>query len=413
MKSRITIILLLSLMLTSKMLHAQTPDPDSLFTLSRKAAFDNKDYRTSISYAQQALSLAPGYTDVRVFLSRVYLWNNQVDSARIESARALELDSTHEDAAINAARIAYQQKDITTAYDISAAGIKHHPRSVPLLLLMANVAIDLNSPVLGITLLDSVAKLDPTNAAIRPLLARLRDYRTPNRIGVSYTYTSFSKQFDDPWSLVNVEYTRRTSFGPMTGRVNFANRFRQDGLQFEVESYPQLSKKMYAYVGAAFSADSAVFPNWRGGASLFVNLDKAWEIDAGARYLQFYGHDNWVLTAAVGKYIKNYWLSLRSYVTVSQDEKPVVIALNTRRYLKGPDHFIGLNLSSGISPDNRSQVILLGTKNKLRTQQAELMYRLSFGMNAIQLGAGYARIEYLKDTYNDQFTGHVSYFRRF
>lgn len=393
--------------------YAQRPGPDSLFTLAREEAFTKKEYTKAIAYSREALFQAPHYTDIRVFLARVYLWNGQKDSARIESLIAVRLDSAHEEAAVTAAQIAYENKNCVDAYNIAAEGFKRNPQSSRLLTIMATVLMDTNKFGFATVLVDQLRELAPADPALIHLGARLLDYRSPHRLGISYAHSRFSEQFDDPWSLVSVEYTRRTGIGPFTARINYANRFNQDGLQFEAEAYPRINKRFYTYIAAGLSADSAVFPNWRGGASLFVNFDKGWEADAGARYLQFYGDDTWVLTGALGKYIRQYWFSLRSYITVNQDHPPVVVALNTRRYLKGSDHFIGLNLSSGISPDNRSQAVLLGSKTKLKTQQAEVVYRKSFGMNTFQLNAGYARLEYLKDTYNDQITGSISYQRRF
>lgn len=407
------ILFLLSIILFYHCGYAQRPGPDSLFTLAREEAFVSKDYTKAIAYSREALQQAPAYTDIRVFLSRVYLWKGQKDSARIESLIAVRLDSAHEEAAITAAQIAHEDKNYVDAYNIAAEGYQRNPKSGRLLSLMATVLMDTKEFGFASVLVERLRELNPADPVLINLGARLLDYRTPHRLGISYTHTRFSEQFVDPWSLVSVEYTRRTGIGPFTARINYANRFSQDGFQFEAEAYPRINKRFYTYIAAAFSADSAVFPNWRGGASLFANFNKGWEADAGARYLQFYGDDTWVLTGALGKYIRQYWFSLRSYITVNQEHPPVVVALNTRRYLKGADHFIGLNLSSGISPDNRSQAVLLGSKTKLKTQQAEVIYRKSFGMNTLQFGAGCARIEYLKDTYNDQLTGSISYQRRF
>ncbi|AZI34265.1 tetratricopeptide repeat protein [Kaistella carnis] len=60
----------------------QNLSADELFVEARKAAFDKKDYPTSIKLAKQALERAPEYTDISVFLGRVYTWNDDLSSAR-------------------------------------------------------------------------------------------------------------------------------------------------------------------------------------------------------------------------------------------------------------------------------------------------------------------------------------------
>ncbi|RYD90183.1 MAG: RagB/SusD family nutrient uptake outer membrane protein, partial [Sphingobacteriales bacterium] len=82
--------------------------------LAREEAFTKKEYTNAIAYSREALVQAPHYTDIRVFLSRVYLWNGQKDSARIESLIAVRLDSAHEEAAVTAA-----QKVITSGYTLN------------------------------------------------------------------------------------------------------------------------------------------------------------------------------------------------------------------------------------------------------------------------------------------------------
>jgi YaiO family outer membrane protein len=80
-------------------------------------------------------------------------------------------------------------------------------------------------------------------------------------------------------------YSRLTKFGTVIGRVNYANRFQTDGLQAEVDAYPRLSNVFYTYVNAGYSENAGVFPKYRAGFSLYANLPKSYEAEAGWRYL--------------------------------------------------------------------------------------------------------------------------------
>lgn len=70
---------------------------DGLFSQARIAAFDRKDYPKAISLVKKALLQSPNYTDLSVFLGRLYTWTDQVDSARIvfeglESRKVTDVD---------------------------------------------------------------------------------------------------------------------------------------------------------------------------------------------------------------------------------------------------------------------------------------------------------------------------------
>ena len=108
---------------------------------------------------------------------------------------------------------------------------------------------------------DSALKIDPKDAEVRALAAKIRDYSSRNKIGISYDYVYFDRQYSDPWQLVSIDYSRQTSFGTVIGRINYANRFRSNGVQGELEAYPHISKTFYGYVNFGYSGDEGIFPD--------------------------------------------------------------------------------------------------------------------------------------------------------
>src|SRR5688500_11825498 len=67
-------------------------------------------------------------------------------------------------------------------------------------------------------------------------------------IGISYEHTHFDKQFSDDWQVTSLEYGQKTKGATFIGRVNYASRFAQQGVQAEAQAYPLISKRVYAYV---------------------------------------------------------------------------------------------------------------------------------------------------------------------
>src|SRR5438045_9274446 len=70
---------------------------DELFQQARKAAFDEKNYPKAIGLSKQALTKSPDYSDIRVFLGRVYTWSDKADSASAEFNKVLSKHPDNED----------------------------------------------------------------------------------------------------------------------------------------------------------------------------------------------------------------------------------------------------------------------------------------------------------------------------
>ncbi|UTX49583.1 tetratricopeptide repeat protein [Chryseobacterium sp. MA9] len=72
---------LLALLFPITMYGQQNLTADELFVKARNTAFEQKDYTTSIALAKEALEKAPNYTDISVFLGRLYTWNKDLAAA--------------------------------------------------------------------------------------------------------------------------------------------------------------------------------------------------------------------------------------------------------------------------------------------------------------------------------------------
>src|SRR5688500_12142120 len=91
-------ILILFLLHTTIKTEAQSISPDEYFTSARSAAFDDKNYDEAIRLSKIALEQSPDYTDIQIFLGRVYFWNKQEDSAVLVLKSAVEKKPAYEDA---------------------------------------------------------------------------------------------------------------------------------------------------------------------------------------------------------------------------------------------------------------------------------------------------------------------------
>ncbi len=392
---------------------AQELTADELFTQARQAAFDQKNYPLALERCRMALAKSPDYTDIRVLMGRVYYWHGQPDSARITLAKAVELSPQHEDAAFAAGSIAYYLHQYPEALGYCEGGLQYHRSSADLLLLKTKVLIAIRQYSEALAITDTLLRKQPPVKEARVLADRIKDYRSTNRMGVRYDYTHFSKQFDQGWHQASIDYTRQTGIGPVTARINYGHRFGESGWQVEAEAYPRISRKLYTYVSLGYSPDRPIFPQFRSGFSLYVNLPKSFEVDAGFRYLHF-NEDTWIFTGALGKYYQSWWFNLRAYITPSSSRIAQAWEATTRYYLAGADDYLSLSVGTGLSPDERNQAILLNSNYKLITRRASAAYYFSCKkMNLFSLGLSWANVEYLPKTRDNQINASIGYHRRF
>lgn len=73
--------------------------------------YDSKDYTNALSYAQKAVSLAPGRGDFRIQLGNVYLKLKKYEKAVAEYKKAAEKDRKRKCSALNNLAVAYAAKD--------------------------------------------------------------------------------------------------------------------------------------------------------------------------------------------------------------------------------------------------------------------------------------------------------------
>jgi YaiO family outer membrane protein len=386
---------------------------DGLFESARKAAFDEKNYPKAIELSKKALVIAPKYSDIRIFLGRVYTWSKQYDSARAAFEYVLGYAPENEDASAAYTDLEYRNDHYDAALIVADKGLQYHPVSEALLLKKAKVLVALRRFKEAAILTGKVLAINKNNEEARALAERVKEMVAENSIGISYDLTTFDKQFSNPWHLMSVTYGRQTKLGSVAARVNFADRFLQSGTQYEVDLYPRISKTFYSYVSFGYSNDQSVFPKYRGGLSLYINLPKRFEAEVGTRYLHFTG-DTWIYTLYLGKYYKNFLFGARTYLAPSSNNISQSYNIMARYYYGGADDYLHFNTGTGISPDDRSNTTLLGSNYKLKSYRASVSWKKSFGvLNIFNLDAGWVNTEYLPGTKGNQYNIGIGYQRRF
>ena len=404
--------LLLAFINSNSLFAQEQLSSDQLFQQARTAAFDKKDYGLATELGKKALIISPDYVDIRIFLGRVYTWWDKSDSAREYFKKVLDQQPENEDAFSAYADLEYWNNQYEQSLLICENGLTFHPDSKVLLMKKAKSLMALKKNKEANNVLNNLLKTDPKNSEARSLAEKINDQSAKNKLGISYDLATFDKQFDDPWHIVSLDYSRNTKAASFIGRMNYANRFKTNAVQFEADAYPRISKTFYGYLNAGLSDKSGIFPQYRGGFSLYANLPKSFEAEAGFRYLYF-NDPTWIYTASLGKYFKNYWCNFRTYITPATESVSNSYSITTRYYFKETNYF-GVGLGTGISPDEKANNIQLANLYKLKSYRISADYRNTFKtFNSILLSFSMLQQEYLPKVTGNQYLFSVGYQRRF
>jgi YaiO family outer membrane protein len=416
LKKRLSLFLLLLTGFTASAQEIDTTSSDGLLQAAKKAAFDNKDYALAKHYLHKGLAVSPDYADLKIFLGRIHTWTDQKDSARYYFSDVLKAKPDYEDASLGYADLEYWNDNYDKALTIVDSGLHYHASSVDLLVRKAKIYDAMRKYTEADAVIQQVFTIDKNNTEARSLASRVREQSTKNKVGISYDFVYFDRQYSDPWHLSSFEYTRQTGIGSVTARINYANRFQEGRFQYEVDAYPRLSKTFYSYVSAGYSETPGVFPKWRAGFSLYANLPKSFEADLGFRYLFFSGDPTWVYTGAVGKYYKSWWFNLRAYLTPATYSNAVSTSFTgTARYYFGTaDDYFGFSAGYGISPDDRANSIQFATKQQLIAYKAGGSFRKKVSrFSVISTDINWMNQEYLPDTHGNQYQFSIAWLLRF
>lgn len=403
---------------------AQSRSRDTTFVITERTNLDDAfkqareignegDYEQARRICHKILERKPDYYDVRTYIGRTYAWEKQYDNARTELSRVL-IEKENDIEALSALiDVETWSGNLGIANDYMKLALSLYPTSEELLLKKARLQVRQDDRESAAVTLRKVIDLNPGNKEALNMMITLDAARLNNRIQTSYTVDFFDRDFK-PQQLLSAEAGRSFRFGSLIMRGNAADRFGYQGIQYEIESYLRFTKSSYANLLAGFST-SRIFPEQNYGAEIYQRLPAGFELSGGIRYLQ-YTNATIIYTGSLSNYYKNYWISVRAFVTPQEEdttsEKSFIekssetFFFRMRRYLTDSDHFFGIRVGYGESPDDRR--FYRPVVAKLTTWQlgAELQRR-AFGRFFVKAEVNYAQEEIRADEVYQRLTMSV------
>ncbi|MEL7833453.1 YaiO family outer membrane beta-barrel protein [Fodinibius sp. Rm-B-1B1-1] len=321
---------------------------DQLYEQARTLAFDEGDYQAARKYAYAALDRSPDYHGIRIFVARLYSWEQNYEKAEEELNYVLDKDPENRQALLALVDAQQWSGQLETALKTIDRALAHYPGDTEFRRKKADILYGAENYSQSETIYRSILTDDPGNRKAREGLKSAELQQMKYRATVSYRYDRFRTIFD-PWHFTQFGLSRQTAIGSVTGRVEYARRFGSDGAQFNIDSYPSIAKGLYAYVSGGYS-QSSIYPDYRFGLSLYKSLPSAFELEAGMRYLDFGSSKTDIYTISLTKYLGSYLFTGRSYLVPSSSGTSKSINITSRRYFGTAEKYVSFNAGYGSAP---------------------------------------------------------------
>lgn len=376
------------------------------FKEAQVLAFDgNREEARKLCY--KILREKPNFHDARILIGRTFAWDKRYDEARKELQLVLDKDYDNKDAISAFIDLEKWSGDLSKALFYCEYGQSFYPREEAFLIKKIKIQQEKGLDAKSLQSINELLEINPGNQEGIKLFKAYKSATRKYALTIKHDFEHFEEPYVRRWHVSSFQVSRRNAWGSLIGKVNVGDLVKEGetlwsneiSKQFEIDAYPRISASNYMYLNYGYSPDN-LFPEHRAGAEFYQKLPAKFEASAGVRFLRFDGSDGhknvYIYTGSFGKYYRNYWFSLRAYITPKDSDVSRSVFFTTRRYLRDAKQYIGLELGTGTSPDEaRGNVSNFDTykydswKIRLAYQDQLIDKRLTY-----LLRAGYEREEY-------------------
>jgi YaiO family outer membrane protein len=352
-------------MLMAQVLHAQTDtskattrvdtssmNADELYNIAREKAF-NGEREEARRLCKLALNKNPNYLEIAVFIGRTYAWDGKKAEARMAYKEVLDREPSNIEATLALADLELWDEKPLEALAHLDKSLEVFPNNYDLLFKKAKALVSAKRDEEALLILSRAIELRPGSKEAIELRRNIKGRRFKHTVMVNIAGDFYSDDNYKPMYYSFLQFGTTTKMGALIGRVNYAYRFGENGVQPEVDFYPSLWKGAYGYFNYGFTT-SPLFPKHRVGGEIFQSLPKSFEASVGLRYMNFTPTiDVTIYTASAGWYYKSYWFNARTYITPDVGTFSRSLSLIARKYFSDANNYIGIGVGGGFSPDAR------------------------------------------------------------
>lgn len=268
----------------------------------------------------------------------------------------------------------------------------------------------------ALAVIDTLLVTDPENSdalAARFDISLWMNETTPvtTELKTGYFFDRFSLPYGRYWQIFNAGAGHKFKWGKGSAGLNIGDLSASGSpsvnateLQFEVEAWPKISAKNYAFASYAYSPGT-YFPHHRAAFEIWQILPVGWAVSAGCNYFYF-DKNIFIANASVEKYLGKYWFSAKEYFYFKEKGITTSFYLNGRRYYGDTDYFQA-TLGIGSAPDEPFDI----QTDLMRLSAYSLRLAYNFKVKPrinLRLGAGYSSEEYSENLHRNRFEGGIN-----
>lgn len=359
---------------------------DSLLKVAQQYYNQNENVKSE-ELCMQILAIAPDYTDVKILLARNYMAVKQFSDAKGILDEVLKDKPNYYDAHAALVDLNYWSKKYEACVMCCNNALNYYPADSAFLKSKEKCVAESSNRMMS--------SINQLNRSI---------YN--NKIAASYRLNYFLNNIDFNSQEAYLEYTRKLDKTTVIGRVNYANRFSQNDVQFESDLYYKFDESKYMYLNAGIS-NNVIYPDYRFGAEYFQALPANFEASLGLRYLYFNPDNVFIYTGSLTKYIQKYMLSGRVFITPKNTDITASGLFNLR-YYNTDDNYVGLRLKYGIDPNNSNIDPNTSNRYLMQSQGFEFEYNELINQRfQLTIYAGYESTEWRPSEYRNAVTAQV------
>lgn len=315
--------------------------------------YQKAEFKTSLSYAERGLELAPEYHDLRILKIRNLHALREIQLAEKEIFYLLKVSPDYP----GLMDLAYRQASLYRRGEESLKYLSQVMNAVPedrrFQFLYTESLLVLNRTEDARATVQRLESIENLTGEERYRLARILDKTIKSSVGGDYQMFYFRGGYTDkgPWHNASLEYKHLFHETAFIARINYFIKDSNKGALYEIEAYPVLNENFYLHLNMGMS-DGAVFPDFRGSISVYYNLPFNLELEAGGRFLQFNGDPAFMSVAGASTYLGKFYLNGRTILGPEKNDELVQnYQVNLRYYYKGTNNYLFTRLGRGISPN--------------------------------------------------------------
>ncbi|MCF8335330.1 MAG: YaiO family outer membrane beta-barrel protein, partial [Bacteroidales bacterium] len=392
------------------MLYSQDSSPQEQFRTARQLAF-NQETEKARALCYDLLSQKPDHHDARVLIGRTLAWDQMYDSARTELKKVYQQMPRHYDCLNTLIDLERWSNNLTTSLQYTNRGLEFYPNDEQFLYKKAEILNRLEQTGKAVQTLNLLLSINPAHEQGNKLHGQLKP-GILKEAGVTHYFDFFKKPWIKRWHIVALQGKLNFENTPLIARINYgklihsgASYSRSNNFQYRVDAYPRITPSDYLFINFAYSG-SGLFPKIQYAGEWFHNFNRGFEASAGFRRMTW-AEPLLFYTASVGKYYRNYWFSLRTFVTPNEKTTGQSYMLSARRYLATSKDYLGLKLQYGTSPENPSYLMDLPEIVRLKTLGFRFTYQKNWKNWLLRLGLGYQNQEYEENTTRDNINTEI------